>query len=115
MIRSAGLRAVVAVFRTAAGRLAAFLPFAAFGAGLLAGISCSSSKQVPHYRPVSFADANFQGSCKGRGIIPAHPRVYSVAAAVSPDFGRCPAGSYGKVAVGAACHPGCRRSTTTEV
>src|SRR6185437_13949662 len=75
LTRSAGLR-TAAVLRTA-GRLAAFLPFAAFGAGFLAGISCSSSKRVPR---------------EGRGIIPADPGVYSAPRKLGPSGGRGPAG-----------------------
>src|SRR6185437_13037134 len=127
LTRSAGLR-TAAVLRTA-GRLAAFLPFAAFGAGFLAGISCSSSKRVPR---------------EGRGIIPADPGVYSAVPGVPPTGARLSgtltggcgsprrggrrergtgapwtpesrSPAYGRGTWGGGFHPGCRRSTTTLV
>jgi hypothetical protein len=56
LTRSAGSLRATAVFFTAAGRLAAVLPFAALGAGFLAGIDRSSEsmglmKDGRLYRP----------------------------------------------------------------
>src|ERR1700686_4672440 len=81
-----------------AGRLAAFLPFVAFGAGLLAGINGSSKQHQPR---------------EERAIIPADPGLYRCSGTAGSKLTW--RGGQGSVTAAGAAQAFCRRSATTVV